>query len=80
MMTNRTGEKLNENTALLCKDLGIPYDPESPETDPRAQMIYNAFLWTADDVEKQMEQIIDQVTVAGQIFKDELDRQDKAGA
>lgn len=54
-MTDRTHEKLAENTALLCKDLGIPYDPQSAETNPRAMMIYGALQWTAEDVEAQMQ-------------------------
>lgn len=54
-MTDRTHQKLNENTALLCKNLGIPFDLTNPVTDPRAQMIYDALMWTAEDVEKQME-------------------------
>jgi hypothetical protein len=52
-MTARTKAKLDENTRLVCEALDIPYNPFKAQTDPRAQTIYNALLWTALDVEKQ---------------------------
>jgi hypothetical protein len=52
-VTQRTREKLSENLILLCKDLGIPYNPQASHNDWRADVIANALTWTANDVEEQ---------------------------
>lgn len=53
-MTERTHEKINETVIQVCKNLGIPYDPHSSMTDPRAMIISNALFWIASDVERQV--------------------------
>ena len=52
-MTQRTREKINENVALLCKDLGIPHNPYAAHNDWRVDVISAALVWTANDVEEQ---------------------------
>ena len=42
-MTARTREKLQENTDQLIKNLGM-------DSDTASTVVYNALLWTADDV------------------------------
>ena len=77
-MTNEVGQRLNDTTAQVCRDLGIPYDPYSSSVDPRAQIIFNALLWVTDYVEAQYKSVLSNVERAGQVFKDELDTQDQS--
>jgi hypothetical protein len=55
MLTQPLQQKLNSSVALVCRDLGIEYDPRSgrAELDWRIQIIANALEWMAEYAYKE---------------------------
>jgi len=54
--TARTKAKINENLGLLIKFFEKKYD--KPVDDDTRMILYNALDWTAEDVERQDEDLL----------------------
>lgn len=68
MQTQRTKEKIEENLALLCTDLGIDQNSSDPVNQRNIALIYNALSWIAEDVFKQCNEVATSMTAAVIVF------------